>query len=148
MRDLYRCAGQFRRKSVHITGSAHRPPAPKYVEDFIVQMCDEVLLHTEWEPLETAAYLLWRLNWIHPFMGGNGRTSRALAKYALHATLKVDFPGQAETFTYVTRDCTIYISALVDADTAWKETSVIDVSQMRSLIDAAIVTQLREFHEK
>jgi fido (protein-threonine AMPylation protein) len=24
--------------------------------------------------VERAAYALWRLNWIHPFAGGNGRT--------------------------------------------------------------------------
>ena len=145
MRDLYKCAGQFRPHFVRITGSSHTPPAPENVEGLVAQMCDNVLLHPEWEPPETAAYLLWRLNWIHPFMGGNGRTSRALAKYALHATLEGDLPGQAETFTYVTQNRARYIAALVDADTAWRETSIADVSQMQAIIDDAIVMQLKEY---
>jgi choline-glycine betaine transporter len=30
-----------------------------------------------WTPTELAAYTLWRMNWIHPFTEGNGRTARA-----------------------------------------------------------------------
>ena len=30
-----------------------------------------------------AAYCLWRLNYIHPFVNGNGRTARALCYYVI-----------------------------------------------------------------
>ena len=33
---------------------------------------------TDRSALEGAAYAQWRFNWIHPFAGGNGRTSRAI----------------------------------------------------------------------
>jgi hypothetical protein len=32
-------------------------------------------------PTELAAYGLWRLNWIHPFVEGNGRTARAVCYF-------------------------------------------------------------------
>jgi Fic family protein len=40
-------------------------------------MCDYV--NDQWSvrtALHLAAYVMWRLNWIHPFTDGNGRTSR------------------------------------------------------------------------
>ena len=30
----------------------------------------------ESHPIRLSAYVLWRLNWIHPFVNGNGRTAR------------------------------------------------------------------------
>ncbi|MBV9180292.1 MAG: Fic family protein [Acidobacteria bacterium] len=40
-----------------------------------------------------AAYVMWRLNWIHPFVNGNGRTTRAVSYYVLCAKLEVYIPG-------------------------------------------------------
>jgi len=43
-------------------------------------MCDHI--NENWaklSPLHLAAYTLWRMNWIHPFVDGNGRTSRAVS---------------------------------------------------------------------
>ncbi len=37
------------------------------------------VIHENWDimtdPTTLAAYTLWRINWIHPFIEGNGRTS-------------------------------------------------------------------------
>jgi len=35
------------------------------------------------DPLYLAAYVLWKLNWIHPFINGNGRTARITAYYII-----------------------------------------------------------------
>ena len=43
-------------------------------------MCGYV--NDEWgnvSSIHFGAYLMWRVNWVHPFFGGNGRTSRAVA---------------------------------------------------------------------
>ena len=33
--------------------------------------------------VEVAAYALWRLNWIHPFVNGNGRTARLFSYFLM-----------------------------------------------------------------
>ena len=44
-------------------------------------------------PIHLAAYTMWRVNWIHPFAGGNGRTSRAVSNLVLCARLGYRLPG-------------------------------------------------------
>ncbi|HET9282483.1 MAG TPA: Fic family protein [Candidatus Angelobacter sp.] len=43
--------------------------------------------------IHLAAYVIWRLNWIHPFADGNGRTSRALSYLVLCTRLGERLPG-------------------------------------------------------
>jgi Fic family protein len=69
-------AGNYRPAGVKIEGSGHEPVGAHLVPELIEEMCDYVNAH--WEestPLHLAAYIMWRLNWIHPFADGNGRTS-------------------------------------------------------------------------
>jgi Fic family protein len=80
---IYCCAGQFREWPVAIKGSLHKPPEHRFVGALVDEMCELANDTSDWSPIRTAAYLLWRLNWIHPFAGGNGRTSRAIAYLAL-----------------------------------------------------------------
>jgi Fic family protein len=79
---LHAHAGDYRPCEVEI--GEHRPPAfwrvPSLMEDFINDV------NRQWEKVDAiglAAYVLWRLNWIHPFINGNGRTARATAYFAL-----------------------------------------------------------------
>jgi fido (protein-threonine AMPylation protein) len=51
---------------------------------YIDELCDYVNDH--WDDrsaLHLAAFIMWRLNWIHPFVDGNGRTTRAVSYYVL-----------------------------------------------------------------
>ncbi len=73
-------AGRYRNVPVMISGSTHIPPQPylieKQMEDFILrfkQMEAETV-----HPVLIAAYLHDELVRIHPFIDGNGRTSRLL----------------------------------------------------------------------
>jgi Fic family protein len=79
IKDIYSCAGKFRKWPVKIGGSLHKPPEHKYIEGLVGDMCEQANANADWGAVKTAAYLLWRLNWIHPFGGGNGRTSRAVS---------------------------------------------------------------------
>ena len=73
-------AGRYRNVPVMISGSTHMPPQPyligKQMEDFILRFkqMEEEKVH----PVLIAAYLHDELVRIHPFIDGNGRTSRLL----------------------------------------------------------------------
>lgn len=79
---IYPCGGDYRdaRTKITISDSEHEPPEAAFVASHVVELLDYINSTREKLPaLERAAYALWRLNWIHPFRGGNGRTSRCLA---------------------------------------------------------------------
>ena len=70
-------AGNYRPAGIEIQHSKHVPPGAHLVPELIEDMCDYT--NENWTastPNHLAAYLMWRLNWIHPFVDGNGRTSR------------------------------------------------------------------------
>ena len=73
-------AGKYRTVPVMISGSTHMPPQPylieKQMEDFIIkfQQMEKEKIH----PVLIATYLHDELVRIHPFIDGNGRTSRLL----------------------------------------------------------------------
>ncbi len=93
IRGVYSCAGQYRTWGVRL-GSSHKPPESRYVSGLVEEMCSRANRRTELDPIQVAAYLLWRLNWIHPFGGGNGRTSRALAELSLRICLDHKLHGK------------------------------------------------------
>lgn len=73
-------AGRYRTVPVMISGSTHIPPQPylieKQMEDFMLRFrqMEEEKVH----PVLVATYLHDELVRIHPFIDGNGRTSRLL----------------------------------------------------------------------
>lgn len=73
-------AGRYRTVPVMISGSTHMPPQPylieKQMEDFLIRFkqMEEEKVH----PVLIASYLHDELVRIHPFIDGNGRTSRLL----------------------------------------------------------------------
>jgi Fic family protein len=70
-------AGNYRPGGVAIEGSKHQPVGAHLVPELVEDMCDYINDHwNESTPIHLASYLMWRLNWIHPFADGNGRTSR------------------------------------------------------------------------
>ena len=71
----------------------HEPPAHHRVRELPNAFVNEVNRYWDsTDPVTLAAYCLWRLNHIHPFINGNGRTARALCYYV--ACVKVGgLPG-------------------------------------------------------
>ena len=139
--DIYSCAGQFRTWSVKIAGSQHEPPKAKYVDGLVQQMCAEVNTSTAWKPVLAAAYVLWKLAWIHPFGGGNGRTARAAAYLTLCVRAGFRLPGKSSIFEYLAENRSRYVDALADADSAWQN-SVIDLSRLESLLSEMLMRQI------
>src|SRR5690606_23321684 len=94
LRGISAYAGNFRPAGVHIEGSSHSPAAAHLVPELVEEMCDYVNDH--WEtatPIHLAAYIMWRLSWIHPFSDGNGRTSRMMSYIVLCVKLESVLPG-------------------------------------------------------
>lgn len=77
-------AGRYRKMAVRISGSKHEPPQPylltKLMEDyFAFYKAQKKVLH----PVILAAEMHERLVSIHPFIDGNGRTSRLIMNLIL-----------------------------------------------------------------
>ncbi|MFY0599078.1 MAG: Fic family protein [Cyclobacteriaceae bacterium] len=77
-------AGTYRKVPVRIGGSKHEPPQPflldKLMEDFFIHYKNQ---KNRLHPLILAAEVHERLVSIHPFIDGNGRTSRLLMNMVL-----------------------------------------------------------------
>src|ERR1700733_1717452 len=66
-------AGNWRPGSVKISGSRHQPPAAHLVPELVEQMCDYVNENWQEPAAHLAAYVMWRMNWIHAFTGVDAR---------------------------------------------------------------------------
>lgn len=95
-------AGVYRSVPVRIAGSAHMPPAPYQIE----QLMEDYFLFYEMQrkvlhPIILAAEMHERLVSIHPFIDGNGRTSRLVMNLILlqHGYTLVNLKGDPEQKT-------------------------------------------------
>jgi hypothetical protein len=110
---------------------APMPPGPHLVEHLVQEMCDYVNENFhEKTALHLAAYVMWRLNWIHPFSDGNGRTSRAVSYIVLCSHVKILLPGTSSIPQQIEENRAAYFRALEAADEALRETDEIDISVM------------------
>lgn len=137
-------AGNWRPSEIAIGGSRHKPPGAFEVPGRIEEPCDYV--NEKWDeksPIHLAAYVMWRLNWIHPFTDGNGRTSRAAAYLILCLKMGYLLPGKRTIPDQISEDKTPYYRALEAADIAW-EHGKIDLSSMKNLLDSMLAKQLYE----
>jgi len=117
VKDLVEDPGQFRTTAVRISKSKHMPPSHLDVPSLIDEMCSYV--NDNWHEktaYHLAAFVMWRQNWIHPFVDGNGRTSRELSYIVLSAKLRLELPGQPTIPEQIMADRTGYFGALESAD--------------------------------
>ncbi len=140
-------AGNWRPSGIEIQGSKHAPPDPFRIPELIEEMCDYVNEKwTEKSPLHLASYVMWKLNWIHPFTDGNGRTSRAASYLILCLRLGYLLPGKLTIPEQIASDKTPYYKALEAADIAWGE-GKIDLTAMKGLLGSMLAAQLVAVHE-
>lgn len=140
-------AGNFRPAGVEIQGSKHTPPSAYLVPELVEDMCEYV--NANWStstPVHLAAYIMWRLNWIHPFVDGNGRTSRVLSYVVLCIRLGFRLPGVMTIPEQIERDRNPYFRALDEADEACKQ-GAIDVTAMEAVIESLLAKQLTNVYE-
>jgi len=140
---LHPLAGTWRNTAVKIGGSGHQPPEAAFVSEEVELMCEHV--NQTWSDataVHLCAYVLWKLNWIHPFSDGNGRTARAVAYVVLSAKLDSLLPGAPTIPEQIASDKTPYYKALEAADRSLKESGQIDVSKLEEMLEAMLAQQL------
>ena len=140
-------AGNFRPGGVEIGLSQHVPPAAHLVPGLIDEMCDHVMENfADGSALNLCAYVMWRLNWIHPFTDGNGRTSRALAYYVLCAKIGYRLPGHETVPEQIAANKRPYYEALEAADQSLAN-GPLDLGALEALLDSHLATQLLSAYE-
>lgn len=138
--------GVIRPGPIEISNAIHVPPPADTVVPYLEEMCEYVNANWAKTPIHLGAYLLWRLNWIHPFEDGNGRTSRMIGYVVLCIRLGFLLPGTRTIPDQISSDKQPYYQALDAADAAYKR-GVIDVSVMEELLSEMLAVQLVDVHK-
>lgn len=116
---LHDYAGEYRPCDVELGRGVddHKPPKPHSVPAQMEHFVNYV--NTRWhkfEPSKLAAFVLWRLNHIHPFVNGNGRTARAAAYFVLCLKAGGTLPGSKTLPELICDNRQEYVDALKVAD--------------------------------
>jgi fido (protein-threonine AMPylation protein) len=139
---LHTSAGEFRPCQVYVGN--YEPPAHYRVQ---AQMDDFInLVNRNWkeeDPVVLAAFVLWKLNHIHPFINGNGRTARAACYFVLCVTAGGWLKGKKILPELLQQNRDEYIAALKVADNS-VPTGKIDLSVLHNLISRLLENQMSE----
>lgn len=142
MKGVHPQAGTLRNTPVQISGSKHEPPHESLVAIRVEELCDWINEHWESKSaVELCAYLMWRLNWIHPFADGNGRTTRAVAYLILCVRSGARLPGSPTIPEQIAEDKKPYYSALEKLDEAEVDGET-DLAPMIELLQEYLEKQL------
>lgn len=137
---LHAYAGEFRPCQV-VVGN-HRPPPEFRVQALMDDFVN--LVNRTWEtadPVALAAFVLWRLNWIHPFINGNGRTARAAAYFVLCLKAGAWLPGSVILPELIKRERNRYEQGLEHADQTGG-----DIGLLHALLAELVNEQLNGEH--
>jgi Fic family protein len=113
---LHTNAGEFRPCPV-VVGDQFHPPEHYRVHALMDDFVNQV--NRAWDstdPVLLAAYVLWRLNFIHPFINGNGRTARAACYFVLCVKAGGWLPGRTILPELIKQNRPAYVAALQAAD--------------------------------
>jgi Fic family protein len=140
--NISQFGGRFRDEPIYV--SDHKPPHYRDVLDMMDQFIST--MHENWyiwTNTELAAYCLWRLNWIHPFIEGNGRTARAACYYILCVRAGGLLPGRKIIPERIRETRKDYYAALKVADVAWED-GHLDFSATEEYLAMLLEAQLQD----
>jgi Fic family protein len=157
IRELHRCGtlfllnkpGEYRDVPVQVVNSQtgqviYQAPPSDQVQPLMTGFFEE--LQQIWingDALDAAAFALWRINWIHPFRNGNGRTARAFCYACLNARLGVILPGTTTVIDQIMLTRPDYEAAIRAADQAVAENPAArDLAQMKAYLDGLLQIQI------
>lgn len=144
--NIYPCGGTYRdaRFRVSIEGSPHQLPEAARVPLLVRDAIDTINNTSTLSSLDRAAYALWRFNWIHPFRGGNGRTSRAIAYLILCMDSGRMWPGTTTVPSLIYNHREEYIQALqaVDANEKGSPDDPANIEPMTNFLRARLIEQV------
>src|SRR5262245_20714875 len=95
--------------------------------------------------MHRVAYLMWRLNWIHPFADGNGRTARMTSYVVMSIRIGRVLPGAPTIPEQIVENRKAYFDALDAADQACAKGHA-DVAKMEELLSALLANQLMSIY--
>lgn len=141
--NIAQFGGRYREEPIYV--GTHTPPHFKDVPNHMDRFFS--VIHENWTiidtPTELAAYALWRLNWIHPFVEGNGRTARAACYYLLCMRQGRLLGGKKIVPERIRENRAPYYAALHAADNAWNAGHW-DVSELATYLEILLLGQLTE----
>ncbi|MGH9550811.1 MAG: Fic family protein [Terriglobales bacterium] len=141
--NIAQMGGRYREDPISVGN--HRTPHFKDVPNHMDRFFS--LIHENWtivdHPTLLPAFALWRLNWIHPFVEGNGRTARAACYYLICMKQGRLLPGKKTVPERIKEGLDSYIAALHAADSAWDEGRY-DVTQLAVYLEGLLQEQLSE----
>lgn len=139
--------GEYRDTEVHIERGdgtiVHKPPACTEVEAHMTSF--ESDLSAMWETADAiavASWCLWRINWIHPFKNGNGRSARAFAYACLCLRFGFMLPGTPTVIDLIMGSKPEFEDALRRADETFEESGSPDLAPMNTYIEKLVIKQL------
>lgn len=134
--------GRFRQEPIYVGN--HIPPHFDDVPDLMDRFVS--FIHENWDnltPAQLAGYGLWRLNWIHPFIEGNGRTARAVCYYLLCARSGTLLPGKKIVPERIREHRKPYYLALQEMDRFW-DAGNLELQPMEAYLAELLQAQLLE----
>ena len=141
--NIAQFGGRYREDPIYV--GRHFPPHFKEVPSHMDRFLS--MIHENWtiadHPTLLPAFALWRLNWIHPFVEGNGRTARAACYYLIcmrHGSL---LPGKKTVPERIRETRPEYYAALSAADRAWDQ-GQLNVSQLAEYLAGLLKAQLAD----
>ncbi|MEX0760559.1 MAG: Fic family protein [Tistlia sp.] len=141
--NIAQFGGRYRKDPIYVGN--HVPPHFDRVADEMDRFFSVV--HENWtilkHPTALPAYALWRLNWIHPFVEGNGRTARAACYYLICMRHGALLPGRKIVPERIRENRAPYYAALQAADRAWNE-GHFDVSELADYLQGLLKAQLQD----
>lgn len=108
-------AGEYR--PCKVNAGDYEPPPHFYVPELMNDFINRV--NWIWEQVDTlmlAAFCLWRLNFIHPFINGNGRTARALCYFVVCAKFGSLIRGRPTLPDLIRKNHPKYVELLKNID--------------------------------
>lgn len=141
--NIAQFGGRFREQPIYV--GRHKPP---HFSTVCTQMDQFIsLVHENWDilnhPTMLPAYTLWRMNWIHPFIEGNGRTARAACYYLICLKAGQLLPGKKIVPERIRENREPYYAALQAADRHWEQGDF-DVSELANYLQGLLSAQLNE----
>ncbi|MGD0095326.1 MAG: Fic family protein [Terracidiphilus sp.] len=141
--NISQFGGRYREEPIYVGN--HRPPHYRQVPDKMDRFFS--LIHENWtihdHPTALAAYALWRLNWIHPFLEGNGRTARAACYYLICVKAGGLLPGKKIVPERIRENRQPYYEALKAADRAW-DAGDYDLTLLTEYLSSLLKAQLED----
>jgi fido (protein-threonine AMPylation protein) len=142
---LHTNAGEYRPCEVVV--GKHTPPAQHRVSALMDDFINTV--NRQWESVDAvllAAFVLWRLNYIHPFINGNGRTARAASYFVLCVKANAWLPGTVILPELLRRERVKYVEALVHADSSLLS-GALDLAPLHALMVELLAEQLAPYSQ-